>query len=84
MFARVVLKTGAPEEIRTPDPQIRSLMRNQLSAQALHVAGANRRWSNCYPRDYPSQLVQPLVSSFIGRKPLILLVGAQGLEPWTR
>jgi hypothetical protein len=30
-FARDVSETGAPEEIRTPDPQIRSLLLNQGS-----------------------------------------------------
>jgi NADH-quinone oxidoreductase subunit D len=36
-------KLARPKRFELLTPRIRSLMRNQLSAQALHFAGANRR-----------------------------------------
>jgi hypothetical protein len=36
------------------------------------------------PQGLPQLACGAFGQSFIGRKPLILLVGAQGLEPWTR
>ena len=37
----LILLTGAPEEIRTPDPQIRSLLLNQ-QPEATHQGRSNR------------------------------------------
>jgi hypothetical protein len=71
-FARNVAQTGAPEEIRTPDPHIRSLA-------PPHRAGRDRqRWCG---HSADTAFLRP---RSIVIKPLILLVGAQGLEPWTR
>ena len=62
-------ETGAPEEIRTPGPQIRSLVPALIEADDTGNVNAD------------TTLLRP---GSVITKPLILLVGAQGLEPWTR
>jgi hypothetical protein len=67
-----VLSAGAPGEIRTPDPQIRSLLLNQESPLVRLAAGRNgpgkqaRRFGECYPTDYPISLHDFIDANFAG------------------
>ena len=91
-----MLSAGAPGEIRTPDPQIRSLLLDQQpeagSVRAtLQITGfcfPSRRCSVSARRNVTPQITPGASAGrlqfYFADKSLILLVGAPGLEPGTR
>ena len=68
-FARDIAQTGAPGKIRTPDPQIRSLLVNHESPLVRGRNGLGkraRRFGECYPADYPISLHAFIDANFAG------------------